>query len=522
MATIIELKYFNTFWLKKIKSITDVVPGYSAQVNAFNAATRVITMNTSTTTTQMNVGQEVEMRWDILGSPVIYKTYITERINPTNFKLANDPPSAPVLPDTIVVGKIINFDNIPQAYIATADVDTDWLLEESRIRGGYNNTSVDFGVKAYLAEDEPKQSHKFSSLIHSGIFNSRTGFNQTNQFSVGEDITRTIDPANGSIQKLYAEDTNLIVFQENKVSRSLIDKDAIYSAEGNASVTSRNLVIGQNIAFAGEYGISKDPESFAVNGYRKYFTDRDQNVVCRLSMDGITVISDYGMTDYFRDKLSNASPNIIGGWDAHNKQYVVSLPQEGFAADAIQTVSFDEKALGWTSFFDYEPNQIVSLNNEYFTTKLGKIYKHYAMAPNTNSRAVFYGLQKNSSVTVVFNGAPSMVKNFQTINYEGDAGWKMDGFKTNTDLTLPITSSVFVTTLEQMQNSLLINRFKLKEDKYYADLVNGTPSQNGEVVWGGSSSGVKGFFGEVAMSINNSGVGKKELFAVSTGFVQSS
>ena len=53
----------------------------------------------------------------------------------------------------------------------------------------------------------------------------------------------------------------------------------------------RNLVIGQNVAYAGEYGISTDPESFAVNGYRKYFTDRDQNVVCRLSMDGITVIS---------------------------------------------------------------------------------------------------------------------------------------------------------------------------------------------------------------------------------------
>ena len=31
--------------------------------------------------------------------------------------------------------------------------DNDWVIEESRIRGGYNNTSVDFGVKAYLVED---------------------------------------------------------------------------------------------------------------------------------------------------------------------------------------------------------------------------------------------------------------------------------------------------------------------------------------------------------------------------------
>ena len=27
----------------------------------------------------------------------------------------------------------------------------DWMIEESRIRGGYNNTTVDFGVKAYIA-----------------------------------------------------------------------------------------------------------------------------------------------------------------------------------------------------------------------------------------------------------------------------------------------------------------------------------------------------------------------------------
>ena len=528
MAALIELKYFNTFWLKKIKKITDVKPGYIAQVNGFDPATRIILMNASAGEDQMNVGQEITITWSIMGTLITYRTHIVERIDTPSFgfrfRLAEDPPSplVPVLPQQANIGKIINFDNIPQGYPGASDADDDWLLEESRIRGGYNNTSVDFGVKAYLVEDEPNQSLKSSSLIHSGIFNSRTGVNQTNQFSVAEDITRTIDPANGSIQKLYAEDTNLIIFQENKVSKSLIDKDAIYSAEGNASVTSRNLVIGQNVAYAGEYGISTDPESFAVNGYRKYFADRDQNVVCRLSMDGITVISDYGMTDYFRDKLSNASPNIIGGWDSHNKQYVVSLPQEGSAASEIQTLAFDETSKGWTSFFDYVPNQIFSLNNNYFTAKGGKIYQHYEFAPNSNSRSVFYGVTKNSNVTIVFNGAPSMVKNFQTINYEGDAGWVMDSFKTNTDLTLPITSSVFVTTLEQMQNSLLINRFKQKEDKYYADLVNGTPSQNGEVVWGSSSSGVKGFFGEVTMSMSNAGVGKKELFAVSTGFVQSS
>jgi len=515
MAAIIELKYFNSFILKKIEEVTEVVPGdNTASLSAIDSSEKKLTIDSALTDDKMNTGQEIKIIYtDIV--PVTYTSYITEKLNNTEFTV-DEVPNALALTEQVEFGKIINFDNIQRDY--SGNDSKDWLLEESRIRGGYNNTTVDFGVKAYLVEDEKKQSNKFSSLIHSGIFNSRTGTNQTNQFSVAEDITRTIDPANGSIQKLYAEDTNLIIFQESKVSKSLIDKDAIYSAEGNASVTSRNLVIGQNVAYAGEYGISTDPESFAVNGYRKYFTDRDQNVVCRLSMDGISVISNFGMTDFFRDKLSTAAGDIIGGWDAHNKQYVLSIPQSGIEYD---TLAFDETSKGWVSFFTYQPNQIISLNNNYFTTSAGKLYKHYTLAPNTQARGVFYGTQEESKVTFVFNGAPSMVKNFQTINYEGDTGWRMTEFKTNTDSALPISQASFATTLAEMQNSLLVNNFKLKEDKYYADITSNTSSQNGEVVFGRSSSGVKGFFGEVTMTVNNS-PGKKELFAVSTGFVKSS
>ena len=166
-----------------------------------------------------------------------------------------------------------------------------WVIEEARTQGGYNNTTVDLGVRAYLVEEDNFVINRTSSLIYSGIFNSRTGVNNTNQFPVGEDISKSLNPANGSIQKIYAEDTNLIIFQENKVSRALIDKDAIYSAEGGGAVTSSSSVIGEVQAYAGNYGISRDPQSFAVYGYRKYFTDRDRNAVVRLSQDGITEIS---------------------------------------------------------------------------------------------------------------------------------------------------------------------------------------------------------------------------------------
>ena len=524
MATIIELQYFNTFWLKKIKDITDVVPGSNTLDYVSHVGKTITISGAGYNETEMNVGQEVTMAWTDGVNNFTYNGYVVSRTSVDTQVIVNLAPPAGITAGTkINFGKIINFDNIPQAY--DGNVANDWVIEESRIRGGYNNVSVDYGVKAYAVEDEPNQSHRFSSLIHSGIFNSRTGVNQTNQFSVAEDITRTIDPANGSIQKLYAEDTNLIIFQESKVSKSLIDKDAIYSAEGNASVTSRNLVIGQNVAYAGEYGISTDPESFAVNGYRKYFTDRDQNVVCRLSMDGITVISSYGMTDFFRGILSRATMGgIKGGWDAYNKQYVLSVEDLAYdpvtGSDRYRTLSFDETVKGWTSTFTYKPNHLISLNNNFFTTKNGAIYKHYELMPNISAHGMFYGQYNSSSVVFVFNGAPSMVKTFQTINYEGDTGWSMTQFNTNTDKAWRIEAAQTVTTLQQMQDSLMQNKFKKVEDKYYANLSNNSNSTIGQVLPSTSSSGVTGFYAEVRMIITPSS--KKELFAVSTEFVKSS
>ena len=183
-------------------------------------------------------------------------------------------------------------------------------------------------------------------MIYSGIYNSRTGVNNSNQFSIGEDIIKTLDPVNASIQKLYAEDTNMIIFQEEKVSRALIDKDAIYSAEGVPLSTASNVVIGQIVPYAGQYGISKDPLSFAVYGYRKYFADRKRNCICRLSRDGITEISSYGMHDFFRDNLSNSSvTKVIGAWDMHSKNYVLSI-QGSTIDEGYKTASFDESVLG--------------------------------------------------------------------------------------------------------------------------------------------------------------------------------
>ena len=425
--------------------------------------------------------------------------------------------------DSIVAADPVVEANVPGGY--ANDVSKDWFIEESRIRGGYNNTSVDLGVKAYIVEKENEQQHRFNSIIYSGVFNSRTGINNTNVFSVGEDIIKSADPANGSIQKLYAEDTDLIILQEDKVSRALIDKDAIYSAEGGSITTAGSQVIGQIIPYLGNYGISTNPESFAVFGYRKYFTDKKRNAVLRLSRDGVTEISSYGMRDFFRDELgtSGLTDNIVGGWDIHNGNYVVSIHKPSY----YNTLCFDESAKGWVSYFTYKPNYVFSLRSSMYSIVDRSIYKHYTYEGGTALNATFYGVKNKSYISFVFNNDPSLVKNFKTINYEGDAGWEVDSINTISDQALPINRSVDLSSsgsmsLDIMRNQLFTNNFKIKEDKYFANIVNNTPVQPGSITMGDSSSGVKGFFAKVEMSVSEDLPGSHELFAVSTNYSDSS
>jgi hypothetical protein len=201
-------------------------------------------------------------------------------------------------------------------------------VESNRIRDNFNLPYISNGAKASTTlEDAYRQEHRKYGMIYSGIYNSMSGVNNLNQFIQAEKITKDINPIYGSIQKLYARDEDLIALCEDKILKILSSKDAVFNADGNTNLTATNRVLGQAIPYSGEYGISTNPESFASENYRVYFADRIRGAILRLSMDGLTPISDYGMKDWFRDnlKLVGETGRIIGGYDDRNDEYVVKL-----------------------------------------------------------------------------------------------------------------------------------------------------------------------------------------------------
>jgi hypothetical protein len=198
-------------------------------------------------------------------------------------------------------------------------------VESDRIRDDYNQVTIDNGPKASTTLEEPYlEERRSSGLIYSGIYNSLSGVNNLNQFIQAEKITKDLNPVYGSIQKLHTRNTNLLTMCEDKVFKILANKDALYNADGNVNLTATENVLGQVTPLMGEYGISKNPESFASESYRSYFTDKTRGVVIRVSQDGMTAISDVGMKDWFGDhlKLSN---RLIGSFDDKKEEYNLSL-----------------------------------------------------------------------------------------------------------------------------------------------------------------------------------------------------
>ena len=322
-------------------------------------------------------------------------------------------------------------------------------VESNRIRDNFNLPFITNGVKVSATlEYEYEEEHRKYGLIYSGIYNSTSGVSNLNQFIAGEKITKDINPIYGSIQKLHSRDGNLITLCEDKILKILANKDAVFNADGNTNLTATNKVLGQTTPFSGEYGISTNPESFASENYRAYFTDRIRGTVMRLSMDGLTPISDAGMKDWFRDNLKLVNGRISGSYDDRNNEYNVKLEilevEEFTLVNKSKVLTYREEVKGWVSFKSFIDMQHgVSMGNDYYTFQRGNLYKHY---DETENRNTFYDEFTSSSVDVLLNDDPSSVKIFSTLNYEGSQA-KVDKFKHDT-ISLPYQNDAFYSDQE--------------------------------------------------------------------------
>ena len=131
--------------------------------------------------------------------------------------------------------------------------------------------------------------------------------------------------------------------------------------------------------------------------------------------------------------VASDNDDNINGWIDN-----LSMVRVYISADtADKTITFNEAVNGWSSFKSFVPESGVSLSKKYFTFKNGELWQHYIpkvdgathynsggfevqfTAEEADNYNIFYNNISYSNIKAVINQNPSVVKTFNTINYEG-------------------------------------------------------------------------------------------------------
>lgn len=85
------------------------------------------------------------------------------------------------------------------------------------------------------------------------------------------------------------------------------------------------------------------------------------------------------------------------------------------------TISFDETAQGWTSFYSFMPDWMLRLGNRFFTIKEGNLFLHNDDSVPRNN---FYGEQFGTKLKYAVNQQASDIKVFKALGLEGNQPWE--------------------------------------------------------------------------------------------------
>lgn len=122
-------------------------------------------------------------------------------------------------------------------------------------------------------------------------------------------------------------------------------------------------------------------------------------------------------------------------------------------SDSVITVSYDNSIEGFPSFYSYDPEFMIGVNNYFYSFKNAQLYRH-----NTNSaRNTFYqNAVEPTRIISVLNARPLVNKVYKTLELESTDSWSLKSDASFTDLP---------------QKSAITNTwFEKKEGNYFAFL----------------------------------------------------
>ena len=339
--------------------------------------------------------------------------------------------------------------------------------------------------RAVSVDKNAKQEFKGTLFRFSEPAQQGTNINLANRFYPNN--TDQFDRAKGDVIRMAVSARQLIIFQYAGTGRVGIYAKFIKDNTGSQNlITTDTIITPNNIQYyEGGFGIRNQPLSLSRNGFQFYFADDIRGVLCRLSQDGVTPISELfkvqtwaGMylpayqTD--SDYQFGGKAKILSCYNQLKNRHgeIIFILQKGLNGTTVTkpalSMVFDENRNAFTGSYSFNPDQIVCAGNRLFTFHNGNAYEHNDYGNNRT----FYGQTYYPSLSLVFNKEVVLRKVFNTLSYISDQIWVCD---VNGDI---ITSEVNDQTGLPQISSLIEKDFTRRGNTLNAALLQDANSSN--------------------------------------------
>ena len=151
------------------------------------------------------------------------------------------------------------------------------------------------------------------------------------------------------------------------------------------------------------------------------------------------------------------------------------------------TLTYSEGSKGFPSFYSYNPEYMIGMNNFFYSFKNGQLYRH-----NTNeTRNSYYGTTYASTIKTVINEMPLDNKLFKTLNLESTDAW----------------SAELLTDVAAQSSSIESTSFVKKEGNYFAYVRTNGATSGGALTESDFKSRANGGVGETTSFAGSGGGG---------------
>lgn len=320
------------------------------------------------------------------------------------------------------------------------------------------------------------------------------------------------DASFGDILRLKTRENFIRLFQRFKTGMIPIYRQIIIDNAQSSQVALSERLLNKPNYYAGEYGIDKYGSSLVSTDYGDYFADTINKAIVRVSLDGITNISDTNNLASWANENIREDSYGYGCFNYENRNVIILIGNReevpllpGVYIINNKIVAYSESDKKFESFYGFtSAERMEFVNGILFTFRQGKVYIH-----DSDTRNNFYGEQQSSAVHTVFNANMQLKKTYLAIEELANGLW------TGALSTGPLTNQTTSLTAEDFQKVVGGITYNAMENKFNATVKRATNKPGGKFF----GESMKGLYASV--ELNNNSSTAQRLISVSLKYIQS-